>query len=236
MSATKVVHRFIRNANLDSNIYNRVANRFDPFKNTLVTLNDPKNDRTLTLIGTTNSSNTLAHRTKNVLQQLQPDAVYVQTSWDWWQHAKKTDVIMKRFRLTIRRSSRKLVRISLSHSTNSRIIWEESFLELDIMLGDIPLRVFCVLIFLVSEFPEDFNFFTPGLETYFACKYACKNDVRKFYGGIAFDPITLEALKVQPDLYPHTLIWKGITQTNKTTSSWTGEFDDFLNTLHVRGG
>ena len=104
------------------------------------------------------------------------------------------------------------------------------------MHGDLPLRVFCVLILLVSEFPEDFNFFTPGLETYFACKYACKNDVRKFYGGIAFDPITLEALKVQPDLYPHTLIWKGITQTNKTTSSWTGEFDDFLNTLHVRGG
>ena len=122
MSATKVVHRFIRNANLDSNIYNRVANRFDPFKNTLVTLNDPKNDRTLTLIGTTNSSNTLAHRTKNVLQQLQPDAVYVQTSWDWWQHAKKTDVIMKTLRLTIRRSSRKSVRISLNHSTNSRII------------------------------------------------------------------------------------------------------------------
>ena len=42
MSSTKVIHRFIRNANLDSNIYNRVANRFDPFKNTLVTLNDPK--------------------------------------------------------------------------------------------------------------------------------------------------------------------------------------------------
>lgn len=122
MSATKVVHRFIRNANIDSNIYNRVANRFDPFKNTLVTLKDPKNDRTLTLIGTTNSSNTLAHRTKNLLQQLQPDAVYVQTSWEWWQHAKKTDVNMITCRLIIKRSFRKQVRIFLILNTNLRII------------------------------------------------------------------------------------------------------------------
>ena len=61
---SKVIHRFIRSANLDSNIHNRVANRFDPFKNTQVTLEDPVNNRTLTLIGTTNSSTTLAHRTK----------------------------------------------------------------------------------------------------------------------------------------------------------------------------
>lgn len=68
MSGTKVVHRFIRNANIESNIYNRVANRHDPFKNTLTVLKDPKHDRTLTLIGTTNSSTTLAHRTKNLLE------------------------------------------------------------------------------------------------------------------------------------------------------------------------
>lgn len=38
MSSTKVVHKFMRNANIDSNIYNRVANRFNPFTNTLVEL------------------------------------------------------------------------------------------------------------------------------------------------------------------------------------------------------
>lgn len=93
MSSTKVIHRFIRNANIDSNIYNRVANRFAPFTNTQVTLRDPQNDRTLTLIGTTNSSTTLAHRTKVLLETVKPDAIYVQTSRDWWQHAKHTDVV-----------------------------------------------------------------------------------------------------------------------------------------------
>ena len=87
-SGTKVVHRFIRNANIDSNVYNRTANRFDPFKNTLTTLTDPSTQRTLTLIGTTNSSTTLAHRTKVLMDQLRPDAVYVQTSSNWWDYAK----------------------------------------------------------------------------------------------------------------------------------------------------
>jgi aspartokinase len=64
MSGAKVIHRFVRNPNIDSNIHNRVANRFDPFKNTITTLKDPATNRTLTLIGTTNSSTTLAHRTK----------------------------------------------------------------------------------------------------------------------------------------------------------------------------
>lgn len=92
MSSTKVVHRFLRNPNLDSNIYNRISNRHDPFKNTVTTLKDNKHGRTLTLIGTTNSSTTLAYRTKNLLEEIKPDAVYVQTSYDWWQYAKQTDV------------------------------------------------------------------------------------------------------------------------------------------------
>ncbi len=65
--STKVVHRFIRSANINSNIYNRVANRYNPIANTQTTLTDPSNGRTLTLIGTTNSSTTLAQRTKNLL-------------------------------------------------------------------------------------------------------------------------------------------------------------------------
>jgi hypothetical protein len=66
--ATKVLHRFVRNPNLDSNIHNRVANRFDPFRNTLTVLTDPTHGKTLHLIGTTNASTTLAHRTKKLLE------------------------------------------------------------------------------------------------------------------------------------------------------------------------
>jgi ABC-type transporter Mla subunit MlaD len=92
MSSTKVIHRFIRSANLDSNVYNRVANRFSPFTNTLVTLTDPATERTLHLIGTTNASTTLAHRTRLLLETVRPDAVYVQASQDWWNYAQHVDV------------------------------------------------------------------------------------------------------------------------------------------------
>lgn len=90
--SSKVVHRFLRAPHLDSNVYNRIANRFSPFTNTLTTLADPATQRTLTLIGTTNASSTLAHRTKLLLEKVKPDAVYVQASPDWWNYAKHVNV------------------------------------------------------------------------------------------------------------------------------------------------
>ena len=102
--------------------------------------------------------------------------------------------------------------------------------------GSIHSKVVCVYLSLVSEFPDDFNMFTPGLETFYACKHACSNGIPKYYGGVAFDPLTLEALKVQPDLYPHTFLTRGMLKTIEICSSWTSEYDDFINTLHVRGG
>lgn len=60
LMSTKVVHRFLREPNHAGDITNRIANRFNPFKNTLAVLKDPEHDRTLFLVGTTNSSTTIA--------------------------------------------------------------------------------------------------------------------------------------------------------------------------------
>ena len=67
-SSTKVIHRFLREPNLSSSIYKRVANRSDPFNNTLTVVKDPKTNRERYLIGTTNSSTTLAYRTKKLVE------------------------------------------------------------------------------------------------------------------------------------------------------------------------
>lgn len=119
---SKVIHRFIRSANLDSNIHNRVANRFDPFKNTQVTLEDPVNNRTLTLIGTTNSSTTLAHRTRLLLDKIKPDAVYVQTCPTWWKYAQHVNVKKLPYRLKPRLFSAKPARTFLKVLTNLKTI------------------------------------------------------------------------------------------------------------------
>lgn len=118
--STKVAHRFIRSANIDSNIHNRVANRFNPIANTQTTLTDPASGRTLTLIGTTNSSTTLAQRTKNLLEQARPDAVYVQASPVWWNYAKHIDVQISGCRCPRRGSSPSLPRTSPRPPTNSK--------------------------------------------------------------------------------------------------------------------
>ena len=57
------LHRFVRNPNYLAGPYNRTGNRSNPLKNTLVKLFDPKMDRTIYLIGTTNSNSMLAYRT-----------------------------------------------------------------------------------------------------------------------------------------------------------------------------
>ena len=56
MSLSQVSHRFMRNANFNSSINNRMANRNKPLENTLRVLIDPSTKRELYLIGSTHSS------------------------------------------------------------------------------------------------------------------------------------------------------------------------------------
>lgn len=121
------MHRFLRAPHLDSNVYNRIANRFSPFTNTLTTLADPATQRTLTLIGTTNASSTLAHRTKLLLEKVKPDAVYVQASPDWWNYAKHVNVHPISCRCNPNSCSRRPPKTSLSPPTNLKTTSEASF-------------------------------------------------------------------------------------------------------------
>ncbi len=47
-------------------------------------MNDPATGRELYLIGTTNSSNLLANRTKSLIEKVKPDSVFVQTNKEWY--------------------------------------------------------------------------------------------------------------------------------------------------------
>lgn len=78
--------------------------------------------------------------------------------------------------------------------------------------------------------------FQPGLETAFALKYAAKNKTQTVYGGHEFDPATIEALRLQPDLYFHTFIWRALFTTFNTTSAWNSQYSDFNEIANARGG
>lgn len=56
------------------------------------------------------------------------------------------------------------------------------------------------------------------------------------FGGVEFDPVTIEALRLQPDLYFYTFLWRSLFTTFNTTSAWNSEYQDFNETVNVRGG
>jgi hypothetical protein len=61
---------------------------------------------------------------------------------------------------------------------------------------------------IISNFPEDFTPFTPGLEMKYALESAEKNNSQIFFGGVDFDPVTIEALRIETRMYAHTTFWK----------------------------
>lgn len=118
--ATKVVHRFLRQPNINSTVYNRIGNRFDPFGNTLSILEDPKSNRQVFLIGTTNSSTTLAYRTKKLIQEVKPTQIYVQASEQWWNYARHITVSHPSCRWATKKNSLKPLLPSRPRLTISR--------------------------------------------------------------------------------------------------------------------
>lgn len=72
-----LAHRFVRNANKATSAANRMNNRNKPLENTYKLLKDPQSGKEVHLIGTTHASQYLANRTKELMETVKPDLVYV---------------------------------------------------------------------------------------------------------------------------------------------------------------
>lgn len=80
------------------------------------------------------------------------------------------------------------------------------------------------------NFPEDFTPFTPGLEIKYALEAAEKSKAKIHFGGVDFDPITIEALRTETNMYPHTLLWKSRVLI-RNQNAWNNNFSDFKRIL-----
>ena len=65
-----------------------LSNRMDCFEATFVHLTERFSGKEVYLVGTLNQSSMLAQRTQKLIQEVQPDAVMVQTNAEWWDTAK----------------------------------------------------------------------------------------------------------------------------------------------------
>lgn len=81
-------HVFLRGQNLHTNIYDRIGNRENCFKSTLIHMTERWGGREVFLVGTMNQSTMLAQRTKKLIEELKPDTVIVQANDEWWNQAK----------------------------------------------------------------------------------------------------------------------------------------------------
>ena len=87
----------------------------------------------------------------------------------------------------------------------------------------------------LAGFPSDFHPFAPGLETKVALEEAEKVGAKTHFGGVEFDPITKEALRIETRMYAHTAFWKS-RNFMRTMSAWSTDVDDFQKVLRTRGG
>jgi hypothetical protein len=84
--AFRIVHRFVRNPNFESDKTRRVANRHS--MSNLVQLLKNDQGQEVCLVGSLNSSTLLAQRTRKLVQDLAPEHLYVMASEPWWQRAQ----------------------------------------------------------------------------------------------------------------------------------------------------
>lgn len=88
---------------------------------------------------------------------------------------------------------------------------------------------------LAAGFPADFTPFTPGLEIKFALEAAEKNNSKIHFGGIEFDPVAIEALRTETNMYPHTFLMKSGVLF-RAQNAWASDYYDFTHTMRTRGG
>lgn len=63
-------HVFVRAANLETNVYDRVGDRQNCLESTLIHMTERFNNKEVYLVGTMNQSNLLAQRTKKLIEEI----------------------------------------------------------------------------------------------------------------------------------------------------------------------
>jgi len=162
-AATFPRHNFIRSANTRQNEHDRLGNREDCFKTTLVHLTERFNGKDVYLVGTMNQSTMLAQRTQKLIQEVKPDTVIVQAEQDWWTKAKLLQYVNSQDEM--RHYDSMLDKLSVSRWTD--IYWaSRKFISLA------RLYMYQQLYQWHFGFSRDYDFMRPGLEVKLACEAA----------------------------------------------------------------
>lgn len=132
-------------------------------------LTDPKGERELYLIGTTNSSTLLANRTRKLVEDVKPDTLYVQTTPNWWKLAKEIDIT----------TQSEFTKISDYMPKTTKYIPNNP----RGFLAKIRLGLWLFTVRMMMNLPNDFTPFVPGLEVKYAVQEAEKAGAEIYFAG-----------------------------------------------------
>lgn len=163
-SSTFPKHVFVRAANFESNIVDRVGNRDSCFKSTLLHLTERFQGKDVYLVGTCNQSTLLAQRTKKLIEELKPDVVMVQTSQEWANVVKTLKYVDNQDEMN--KYAERLDRYL--HEPRDSYLW----FPFRHWIREARLGVYYLLFRNFFDFAREFRFERPGLECKFALEAA----------------------------------------------------------------
>jgi hypothetical protein len=141
------------------------------------------NGKDVYLVGTCNQSTMLAQRTKKLIEELQPDHVYVQASGEWWNAANQMKYVNSQEEMT-RYNSRLQGYLGQSES----YMWWPGRTWMQMT----RLGLYSTL--MQRFFKHSSRFDLPGLEVKYACEAAEKVGAKIEYLGAEFDTSTTKRL------------------------------------------
>lgn len=149
------------------------------FEATFVHLTERFNGKEVFLVGTMNQSTMLAQRTQELIKEVQPDAVMVQTNPEWWQTAQMLQFVdsQEEFNNYGKHLDKytQLKSFNMYNPTRAGAFWARFYM-------------YCGLWRRHYKIP--FNFLRPGLEIKFACEAAKNQNCKTYFLGPELDQLT----------------------------------------------
>lgn len=145
-------------------------------------MTEPFDNTEIYIVGTTNQSDVLANRTRNLIQEVKPDVVFVQTEAEWWKAAKFLNHVKSQEEM-------ELAKKELAEPFKDQLGFNGRILAYKMRMAFFS--VYSKFLFAV---PQDLNPFQPGVEVKYACEEAAKVNAKTVFLGLEFDRKTRDRL------------------------------------------
>ena len=215
-------HRFLRNPNQPSYFG---SEHYRPKDSKLLAqvkhLVDPETNRELLLVGTMNSSDTLAQRTRKLIDEFEPDRVLVQTTHNWYRGVTHELRREPKTNKDVYQFSDKYANPAPQISNNIRgLIFKYRYYAWKMAMKHI-----------LALPVTDADPFSPGLEVYKTVDYAVKNKKKVFFMGGMFNDQVISALYQEKRMDVIFLLKRYLTSLSN--SFWKDEAKDIWGIMSI---